>query len=138
MTKKTLKRLVGTTLLGAVAAVAVPAQAADIETRVPFGFSVQEKVLPSGRYTIASIGGQAFIIRGRRDGAVVMGTRTSEREDAPRLVFHRYGGEYILREIWMSGMGRALPETTREREAAQREGKGGAVARLGRVVIPLR
>jgi len=103
-----------------------PVAAADIRANVPFSFTVNKKVLPPGKYDVSNSAAHALLIRGFGAGAIVMGQRTeSATSTSPKLVFHRYGDEYILREVWMgSGSGHKLPETRRERELAG--GRSGA------------
>ena len=106
-----------------------PVAAADIRANVPFSFTVAKKVLPPGTYDVSSSAGHALVIRGFGAGAVTLGQRSeSAKASSPKLVFHRYGDEYILREVWMgSASGHKLPETRRERELAMGR-SGGATA----------
>ena len=62
-------------------------------------------------------------IRGLRQGVIVASQPEGpDRTDpSPRLVFHRYGDSYFLREIRMPGnLGLALPATRLERDAAEK------------------
>ena len=44
----------------------------------------------------------------------------SDTDNSPRLVFHRYGDHYFLREVRLPGkLGFTLPATRAEREAAE-------------------
>jgi hypothetical protein len=57
---------------------------------------------------------------------------------SPKLVFHRYGDEYILREVWMGSSGYQLPQTSRERELASgRSGAATASASFDRVEVAI-
>lgn len=117
-------------VLGVLAVSApAPVAAADIRANVPFTFTVSKKVLPPGAYDVTSGVGHTLMLRGFGTGAIVLGQRAeSATTTSPKLVFHRYGDEYILREVWMgSGSGYQLPKTSRERELAG-ERKGGATA----------
>jgi hypothetical protein len=106
-----------------------PVAAADIRANVPFSFTVSKKVLPPGTYNVSNNGAGTLVITGFGAGAIVLGQRTeSATSTSPKLVFHRYGDEYILREVWMgSASGHKLPETRRERELAMGR-SGGATA----------
>jgi hypothetical protein len=117
-----------------------PVAAADIRANVPFSFTVNKKVLPPGTYTVSNSAAHALLIRGFGAGAVVMSQKTeSATATSPKLVFHRYGDEYILREVWMgSGSGHKLPESPRERELAMgRSGAATASATFERVEIAI-
>jgi len=117
-------------VLGVLAVSApAPVAAADIRANVPFTFTVAKKVLPPGVYNVTSGAAHSLMLRGFGSGAFVLGQRAeSATTTSAKLVFHRYGDEYILREVWMgSGSGYTLPQTSRERELAG-ERKGGATA----------
>jgi hypothetical protein len=117
-----------------------PVAAADIRANVPFSFTVAKKVLPPGTYDVSSSAGHALVIRGFGAGAVTLGQRSeSAKASSPKLVFHRYGDEYILREVWMGGAsGYQLPQTARERELASgRSGAATATASFERVEVAI-
>ena len=137
MTKRFFMVVPALGLVLAMVALSAPAQAAEIRARVPFGFSVQGKTLPAGTYTININGAGLLSVRSFNGGAVVL-TRPLESagEGGARLIFHKYGESYVLREAWMNGSsGRELPESRQEREA--RAAHGGKVASFERVEIPL-
>ncbi len=133
-----------TTILKGVAAAAAfvglvavgTAQAAQVQAQVPFGFSVNGKVLPAGSYTVNS-DSVSLLIRSDRGGAITLSQKMESRGATPKLVFHRYGDEYILTEVWMGGgSGHKLPQTRRERELAAAR-NGANTASVQRVEIPL-
>jgi len=80
---------------------------------VPFSFSVGQKVLPAGEYTVSS---ERSIVRiESRDGKQDLRTlpyRTrieSKSHENVRLTFKRYGDSYVLAQVWLSdGIGREL------------------------------
>lgn len=83
--------------IAALAVVSVPAEAADIRTKVPFSFVVNGKTLPPGTYGLADVNGLLWV-RGNTDVAVL--THSGASNDAePKLVFHKYGERYILRQV---------------------------------------
>ena len=134
-----LKGIATASVLGAMLVGSGNAQAADVKARVPFSFAVNKKVLPPGPYSISSTGATALMIRGTSSGAMTVAQRLESPAAGPKLVFHRYGDEYILREVWTGGgVGRLLPEPRRERELAGTPGPNGAsTASFERVEIPL-
>jgi hypothetical protein len=138
MRTQILKGLGAMTLMAVLAGVSTPVDAATIKASVPFSFNVNQKALPPGTYTVDSGIANGLIVRGYSSGAVTTSMRLeSSKVVSPKLVFHRYGEEYILREVWTSaGSGFGLPKTRRERELASgRNGK--ALARFERVEIPV-
>jgi len=117
-----------------------PAAAADIRANVPFSFTVNKKVLPAGTYNVTSSAAHSLVISSFGGSAITMGQRAeSSKSGSPRLVFHRYGTDYILREVWMGGAsGYQLPETARERElAGNRGGVNTASANFERVEVAI-
>jgi hypothetical protein len=117
-----------------------PVAAADIRASVPFSFTVNKRVLPPGTYNVASSNAHSLLIRGYGAGAVVMGQHAEASAlTSPKLVFHRYGDEYILREVWMGrSSGYQLPQTSRERElAGNRGGANTATASFERVEVAI-
>lgn len=115
-----------------------PVAAADIRANVPFSFTVNKKVLPPGTYNVSN-NNSALLIRGNSSGAVTLGNRAeSSTSTSPKLVFHRYGDTYILREVWMGSSGYQLPQTSRERELASgRSGAATATASFDRVEVAI-
>ena len=116
-----------------------PVAAADIRANVPFSFTVDKKVLPAGTYNVTSSAAHSLLISSFGGSAVTMGQRAESSSGSPRLVFHRYGTEYILREVWMGGAsGYQLPQTARERELASgRSGAATASASFDRVEVAI-
>ena len=96
-----------------------------IKADVPFEFSAGYGVLPAGEYTVQRIGGMntLLISSGQRGIKMVMPRTTDVRTDfeTPKLVFHRYGNEYFLAEVWSSSDNavRKLQVHPRERQLAK-------------------
>jgi hypothetical protein len=128
-------------LLGMVTLSApAPVAAGDIRANVPFSFTVNKKVLPPGTYTVSSSAAHSLVFRGGSAGAITLGQHAeSSTLTSPKLVFHRYGDTYILREVWMGrASGYQLPETARERELASgRRGGAPATASFDRVEVAI-
>jgi hypothetical protein len=116
-----------------------PVAAADIRANVPFSFTVNKKVLPAGTYNVTSSAAHSLILSSFGGSAITLGQRAESKSGSPRLVFHRYGTDYILREVWMGGAsGYTLPETARERElAGNRGGVNTASANFERVEVAI-
>jgi len=104
---------------------AVSAQETDTITNVPFAFTVGQATLPRGTYRLSRLSGHldVFEITGDRHSAIVISQPESPvgKDDNPRLVFHRYGDSYFLREICLPGnVAMSLPPTRLEHDAAER------------------
>ena len=96
---------------------------------IPFQFSIGNKSLPAGEYTVQSISDDSSYVVLRiqsRDGKTSAMLLTSTvKGKAParsRLVFHRYGDRYYLRQVWVGGDSTGLEaRKSRAERAAERE-----------------
>jgi hypothetical protein len=80
----------------------VLAQVSAIEVNVPFNFTVSDKLLPPGTYTITSASAGMIEIRNRGQNISILSTTlrdNRESENGGELVFTRYGNQYFLHEI---------------------------------------
>jgi hypothetical protein len=136
MKKEVAKGVVRLGLLLALAILAVGTQAKAqslqyrLTANIPFDFTVADKKLPSGKYSIGraqtSIGDLVLQINSV-DGAGVL-TRltlpvaTNNPKEKSTLVFHRYGDQYFLFQVWPAGgsVGRALPKSRSERDVERK------------------
>ena len=97
-----------------------------LQANIPFAFEVGDKRLPAGQYQIESVttgSGTLQVIRQSNGGAnIFLSTIAVEVHDSnskAKLVFHRYGSEYFLAQIW-NGEGKVrLNESKQEKEAAR-------------------
>lgn len=106
---------------------------------VPFAFTVGDKTLPAGEYSVQNViwGNESVqLIRslGGSDSFVV-GTLQADgknNDSSPCLVFHRYGDQYFLSQIWYgSDSGRELSKSRREKELAGHEAPREVAVMLG-------
>jgi hypothetical protein len=78
------------------------AQDHEVRAKVPFDFTVARMHLPSGSYVFIKQSNGTVLIR-NADQRIVLLTLTSPADSDPgyssRLVFHKYGDSYFLREI---------------------------------------
>ncbi len=102
----------------------VYAQQKTMKANVPFSFNMGSTVMPEGTYRVSEAPNNAVMwLTANRGGAtkavITIGTAGKEFEPA-RLVFHRYGEEYFLAQIWTGNgsNGRVLPRSEREKELA--------------------
>ena len=89
-----------------------------------FDFSVGDRALPAGEYTVSTIG-SALQVRSmdNKQIATILTHSTSRPavEEQGKLVFNRYGNTYLLSEVWRPGelTGQELSKSSQERELAQ-------------------
>ena len=113
-----------------VAALSTPvfAQSLRIEANIPFEFVAGGKTLTAGEYSVANSttpGTLTIRNESNQEGAMVIShavqaSPTSSSFQA-KLVFHRYGNQYFLAQVWggYDSFGRQLPTTRNERAASE-------------------
>jgi hypothetical protein len=120
-----LTLVVGLTLAAAVVSANGQSTSILITADIPFDFIVGDKTLPSGKYTVRSTSDDGKGLKiSSHEGASVMrlsnlADGTSKKRNA-RMVFHRYGQQYFLAEVWSGeNYGRQLLKCNRERHLRQ-------------------
>ena len=120
--------------------------AGTVSVNIPFDFAVASKTLPAGEYYVRRNvqGGQVSIQIRSTDNArsVFLPSHTVTGTDIQaesKLVFNRYGDQYFLSQLWISGRSTAeeLARTSRERrlqsEMAKRSTKPETIAINGKL-----
>jgi CO dehydrogenase/acetyl-CoA synthase delta subunit len=127
MSKQIVKRLTMLTLVVGLALVStvVPANGQlnshVVTADIPFEFIVADQTFPAGKYTvrtasdngkvlkIVSLDGKSSIVR------LSNSVTDSNTERNARMVFHRYGQEYFLAQVWSGdNAGRQLIKSKKE------------------------
>jgi len=156
MDRKVIKRLTMLSLVSMFtlcgAAASANAQLSiPVKAKIPFDFSMGDKKLPAGEYAFSRLSGSS--------DDRVMSVRSADAEaqvfqsvfhasvltpkDESTLVFHKYGDQYFLEQIWSGGEqeGTQLPESRGERTArrqlaqTQQSNMSGKVMRVETVEI---
>ena len=102
------------------------AQSTGVRAKVPFSFTVGDKVLPAGDYTITSETPQVIVIKNHDHAAEAAVSLVIQASNASpsggKLLFHRYGSQYFLTEILCNpaDMNSSIPPSKREKRV-QRE-----------------
>ncbi|HZE69665.1 MAG TPA: hypothetical protein VE135_09095 [Pyrinomonadaceae bacterium] len=131
MKKQPLKTLAILGLLLTLTAISVSAQS-ERRINIPFNFIVRQKTLPHGEYTVEAKKNfdKVWLIQSTDNSTCVlvitMPVQASKTPGETKLVFHKYGDQYFLSQIWTTGdnTGRELLMPRLEREFAK-----GAVKR---------
>jgi hypothetical protein len=127
--KGKLLALVGLSLLLAASANAQTM----LKVTVPFEFIVDGQTLPAGDYTIGGVSAPTLAIQSADRNVNVMSLpHACESLNIPetsKLVFHQYGGQYFLSQIWTesSNRGREYSKSAREKELARSFTKNVAI-----------
>ncbi|MFN2482828.1 MAG: hypothetical protein ABR554_15335 [Pyrinomonadaceae bacterium] len=108
---------------------------------IPFDFYLGDKKLPAGTYTLTRLlddSNRVLVLRDSEAKKATIGT--TERVEGgkakrrPALVFHRYGDQYILKQVWAAGerevyeFGRGGRERSLARAATERHLRGEIAA----------
>ena len=137
MRRQFLKAVVMISVLIGLAAVSTRAQAGNSFTvNVPFDFSVSGKTLPAGEYMVIRVGvSRDALTMCSKDGkgsasALTKTIETRDIQNQTRIVFRRYGKQYFLSQVWISGRstGRELFTSKVERELTRGAAKPGTIA----------
>jgi len=75
-----------------------------LDAKVPFNFTLGQKAMPAGEYEISSATPQVYEIRNldTKEARFVMKSQNVQayKDQNPKLVFHKYGDQYFLSQIW--------------------------------------
>jgi hypothetical protein len=100
------------------------AHAQSVRAKVPFAFKVGSSQLPAGTYSIQNEFGTNFVtVRNVESGRSVaaLGQRESPSKNSNKLIFHRYGSQYLLTGIVGSqtSPGMSLPAPKQQKQLEQ-------------------
>jgi hypothetical protein len=130
MKRKVIKRLTILSLvsmftLGSAVASANAQLSLTVRAKIPFDFSVGDKKLAAGEYTLRRLSGFAdnktmlvsSVDSSTRMFQSTLAVQVLTPKNETSLVFHKYGDQYFLEQIWLSGEqeGTQLPESRGER-----------------------
>ncbi len=114
-------------LASMVSAGSASAQDNGVRATIPFDFTVGNKVLPSGTYTIKLEQANVVAIVNREKSVTVLsiGYADGHRPNTSKLVFNKYGDQYFLREILCASvdMNVELPTSKMEKRAGLQEAR---------------
>ena len=110
MKKQALKNFTVLNLLLMLTAVSVAAQSERSKIAIPFSFIVGQKTLPAGEYTVAPNRrdfDKVWLVQSG-DGLTsclftTLPVRAHQTQEETKLVFHKYGDQYFLSQIWTPG-----------------------------------
>ena len=113
-----------------------------VTAMIPFNFSVAGKEFAAGKYSIIRVnqnaGDLVLKISSSDDRFTVfrmtIPVQTVETRNEPAMVFHRYGDEYFLAQVWPAGArtGRAFTKSRRERELERQQ---QVAAKTGSLIV---
>lgn len=123
MKKHSLIPLLAMVVVLAVGTAYAQLGAGAVKANIPFGFTVGTKAFPAGEYTVRNSGTAGVLLISGEDSShrgliSTIGVDANKGSSQTKLVFHRYGDQYFLSQIWVRGesSGRELPRTRAEKE----------------------
>ena len=146
--KKQMITMIAAMFLATLTVTVVHAQnAGQMTVNIPFDFSVSGKTLPAGEYYVRrNIEGPRVVLqisaRNKTQSVYLPQThplQSSDIQSVSKLLFNRYGDQYFLSQIWISGraVGDELIKTNKERllrrDIAKRMEKPESISIAGRV-----
>ncbi len=116
--KRTMMKLTAALALAVTFGIATASAQTNSNLRadVPFNFTVGKTALPAGDCAVV-IADKVARIACADDQTGIVGQEA--RNDAPataKLVFHKYGDQYFLAEVWTDSKGLILSESAAEKE----------------------
>ncbi len=138
MKRKVIKRLTMLSLVSMFSLCAAVASAnaqlsTPIRAKIPFDFTVGDKKLGAGEYTFSRLSGFgdskemliSSVDASTRVFQSTFGAQVVTPKNESTLVFHKYGDQYFLEQIWTGGEqeGTQLPESRDERSARRQLGQ---------------
>ena len=104
------------------------AQSREVQATVPFDFTVGNKLLPSGTYTITQMETSVIEIRSHDKPIAALSLVEPDDHKSPnhgKLVFNKYGSQYFLTEILsdQSDMHAAVPASKTEKRVRLEQAK---------------
>ena len=132
MTNKMIKGLTMSLLIAIALVTAVNSANGQSSTRsvanIPFDFVVGDSTLAAGKYDVRAMTSTGATLRisntENEESAIRLSSTLTQLNinDKGKLVFHRYGNQYFLAEVWTAGerSGRKLTKSAGEK-AVERE-----------------
>ena len=104
------------------------AQSNGVRANVPFDFTVGDKLLPAGTYTIKEQSDHVIVINNHDKPIAAVSLVNGDSNRSPnggKLKFHRYGSQYFLSEILceQADMNLQIPTSKTEKRTALQEAK---------------
>ena len=93
--------------LGAlVPAARAVAQHATVLAEIPFAFQDGHRSFPAGKYRIEMVNEHTLLLRNSSNTqiglAMTVGELTAQAPRSAKVVFHKYGDQYFLSDVWLA------------------------------------
>ena len=153
MKRNRLNSLLGSAILSSAVAVGLfastgSAKAQDgprVDVRIPFAFQVGSKQMSAGSYAMhVRFSHDVVQLEGQRSSkpasVLLVGSPSGDGQifGTGRLIFHRYGDRYFLREVWEGGSGMGVVCAPSREENMLRHKQAGTQMQLAFNANPTR
>ncbi|MBV9209282.1 MAG: hypothetical protein JOZ52_01565 [Acidobacteria bacterium] len=109
--------------VSALASASAQSPGHNLTASVPFEFSVGDKAMPAGDYSIGRLNSDGAALRisnqesNKSVSRLTQDVQASQPKATSLLVFRRYGDQYFLAQVWLVGekTGREFSKTDREK-----------------------
>jgi hypothetical protein len=100
----------------------------EVKANIPFAFSVGNKTMPAGEYTVSCTNPNSSIkvllIRSSdkpESALVITQSIVGKTQDDAKLVFYRYGDRYFFAQVWLpsDSIGMQAPKSRSEKQMAR-------------------
>src|SRR5262245_34808520 len=116
-------------LMAMTAATAFAQENSSLKVNIPFDFSVANRTLPAGEYTVSERNGagQTIFVSNyatKTTVCAIAGSLSVKKEtEKPMLVFRRYGNQYFLAQVIAAGSlnGKEIVQSRAERQAIKEQ-----------------
>jgi hypothetical protein len=122
-----MKNLTNRVLLVLMVALCVAAAQAQsgpmLKATIPVNFVIGDRSLPAGEYSVRAVAHEVEAWYDQNGRALFMVSTLPMGKEADmstnKLVFHRYGDTYCLREVWSAGTSHLVNEGSKEQRLAK-------------------
>jgi hypothetical protein len=128
------KMIVGILVLLTVGIGHAQYEAPALKVTVPFNFNVGPTVFSAGEYGLKPLLQNTLLLRNETGEVLTsISTNSIESKETPssaKLVFHRYGGQYFLTQVWQPehNIGQEVVKSSAEMEMARKYSPGQKIA----------
>jgi len=123
-----MKRMTSISLFALVSSLTIgiaSAQERAVKADVPFDFTVGNKLVPAGTYTISAVSYDVIEVQNSDNHVALLTTTTHDPNEskANKLVFDKIGDQYFLSEVLRSSadMNMSVPASKAEKRAREQE-----------------
>lgn len=118
-----------------------------LEINIPFEFQIGSQTLPAGEYNVKRLTQNSVLVQsadGQQSAIAqtpgIVQANANAKASSEKLVFHQYGNQYFLAQVWMvrGSDGRELMKSNAERQAAREQNVANGSAKPQKIEVAAR